>query len=191
MNLRKEDFFVGWYHSNIYTLKNISKKYIYILSKIYTRGYVQCVITCIIEWFLKGDANSHLAKSLWDEQKAYNIRIERLINILPTREINSFLRGWTLLCLRFNYGFALSEFILQQCIPSIKLMECHPADISLAWSNTTYLLSLNSQRVKPVCCFRRGASSLMFDRIQNVTPCEEKFSTSGGYTRESWTPPAS
>ena len=31
----------------------------------------------------------------------------------------------------------------------------------------------NSQRVKPVGCFRRGAPSLMFDGILNVTLSEE------------------
>ena len=36
----------------------------------------------------------------------------------------------------------------------------------------------NSQRVKAVGCFRRGAVSLMFDRILNATLSDEKVSTS-------------
>ena len=37
----------------------------------------------------------------------------------------------------------------------------------------------NSLRVKVVGCFRRGAPSLMFDGILNVTLSEEKVSTTG------------
>ena len=37
----------------------------------------------------------------------------------------------------------------------------------------------NSLRVKAVCCFCRGAPSLMFDGILNVTLSEEKVSTTG------------
>ena len=35
----------------------------------------------------------------------------------------------------------------------------------------------NSERVKPVDCFRRGAPSLMVDGFLNVTLCEEVSST--------------
>ena len=37
----------------------------------------------------------------------------------------------------------------------------------------------NSLRVNAVDCFRRGAPSLMFDGILNVTLYEEKVSTTG------------
>ena len=37
----------------------------------------------------------------------------------------------------------------------------------------------NSLRVKAVGCFRRGAPSLMFDKILNVTLSKEKVSTTG------------
>ena len=37
----------------------------------------------------------------------------------------------------------------------------------------------NSQRVKAAGCFRRGALSLMFDGILNVTLSEEKVFTTG------------
>ena len=37
----------------------------------------------------------------------------------------------------------------------------------------------NSLRVKAFGCFRRGASSLMFDGILNVTLSEENISTTG------------
>ena len=35
----------------------------------------------------------------------------------------------------------------------------------------------NSERVKPVDCFRRGAPSLIIDGFLNVTLCEEVSST--------------
>ena len=41
------------------------------------------------------------------------------------------------------------------------------------------LFCRNGQRVKAVGCFRRGAPSLMFDRILNATLSEEKVSASG------------
>ena len=41
------------------------------------------------------------------------------------------------------------------------------------------LICGNSLHVKAVGCFRRRAPSLMFDRILNVTLCEEKVSTTG------------
>ena len=37
----------------------------------------------------------------------------------------------------------------------------------------------NSQSIKTVDCFHRGAVSLMFDRILNATLSEEKVSTTG------------
>ena len=37
----------------------------------------------------------------------------------------------------------------------------------------------NSLRVKAFGCFRRGASSLMFDGILNATLSEENISTTG------------
>ena len=37
----------------------------------------------------------------------------------------------------------------------------------------------NSQRVKTVGCFHRGAPSLMFDRVLNATLSEEKVSFTG------------
>ena len=37
----------------------------------------------------------------------------------------------------------------------------------------------NSQSIKTVDCFHRGAVSLMFDRILNATLSEEKVSTNG------------
>ena len=40
------------------------------------------------------------------------------------------------------------------------------------------LSCVNKQRVKPVACFCRGAPSLMFDRILNVTRSVE-ISTTG------------
>ena len=39
------------------------------------------------------------------------------------------------------------------------------------------LFCVNKQRIKPVCCFRTGASSLMFDGILNVTLSEEVSAT--------------
>ena len=44
------------------------------------------------------------------------------------------------------------------------------------------LFSGNSQRVKPVGCFRRRAPVLMFDGILNVAPSEEVSTT--GVTQE-------
>ena len=35
----------------------------------------------------------------------------------------------------------------------------------------------NSEPVKPIDCFRRGALSLMFDRFLKVTLCEEDSTT--------------
>ena len=41
------------------------------------------------------------------------------------------------------------------------------------------LFCKNSQRVKPVGCFRRRTPSLIFDVILNVTLFEEKVSSTG------------
>ena len=41
------------------------------------------------------------------------------------------------------------------------------------------LLCENSLRVKAIGCFRRGAPSLMFEGLLNVTLSEEKISTAG------------
>ena len=42
------------------------------------------------------------------------------------------------------------------------------------------LFCRNNLRAKAVCCFHRGALSLMFDGILNMTLSEEKVSTTGG-----------
>ena len=37
------------------------------------------LLLVLFEGSLKGDANSHLARSLWDEQNAHTIKIEKLM----------------------------------------------------------------------------------------------------------------
>ena len=51
------------------------------------------LLPVLYEGSLKGDANSHLTRFLWDEQIVHNIRIVKLIYILPTQETHSNLRG--------------------------------------------------------------------------------------------------
>ena len=37
------------------------------------------LLLVLYERYLKGDANIHLSRSLWDEQNVHNIRIEKLM----------------------------------------------------------------------------------------------------------------
>ena len=73
MNLRTEDFFMGRYDSNIYPL------WIKYYQKYIQEDMYSVLLLVLYEGSLKGDANSHLARSLWDEQNVHIIKIEKLM----------------------------------------------------------------------------------------------------------------
>ena len=63
--------------------------------------------------------------------------------ILPSREMNLGFCGRTLLCQPLYHKYAVSVAFLQQSIPNIKGLECHPAAMLLTLNNAIYFLSLN------------------------------------------------
>ena len=60
--------------------------------------------------------------------------------------------GWFLLCWPLRYGDTATAAIRQEHKPNIKLMKCHPTNISLPWSNVTHFLSLISTFQIPSSC---------------------------------------
>ena len=120
MNLRTDNVFVGRFRSNIYSL------WIKYYQKYIQEDIHSVLLLTLHEGSLKGDANSHLFRSLWDQQKVHNIRIEKVIYILASPETNSHFHGRILQCLPLGQGYRISKIILQQPVPNTKFMECLP-----------------------------------------------------------------